>query len=72
MGMVKLFQTPEFRCDDGSGAMVKCSEEKVCNLRKMGGVWGYLEDDQSLVKEFNLICADKMYLGLFGAVFFIG
>jgi hypothetical protein len=52
--------------------MVKCSEEKVCKLREMGGVWGYSEDDKSLVKEFNLICTDKMYLGLFGAVFFIG
>jgi len=52
--------------------MIKCSEERVCNLREKGGKWEYSEEDESLVKEFNLICDDKVYLGLFGAVFFIG
>ena len=52
--------------------MIKCSEERVCNLREKGGKWEYSEEDKSLVKEFNLICEDKVYLGAFGAVFFIG
>lgn len=41
-------------------------------MREKGGKWEYSEEDKSLVKEFNLICEDKVYLGAFGAVFFIG
>jgi len=50
MGMVKLFETPDFKCDNGSGVFIKCSEEMVCHIRAERGKWDYADEDQSLVK----------------------